>query len=62
MTILNDKEIPTGLGMALSQNIDALNAFTALDEAARTQVLARSRRATSKKDMASIVNDLLGGV
>ncbi len=41
MSILQDNEIPTGFAMALAQNLDALNAFSRLDENARGNVLAR---------------------
>ena len=62
MSILNDREIPVGFGMALAQSIDALNAFSHLDEGARNRVLARTRNAQSKAEMQQIVDDLLGGI
>ncbi|NCC15590.1 MAG: hypothetical protein EOM28_04475 [Clostridia bacterium] len=59
MSILNDKEIPIGLGMALAQNMDAMQAFASMDERNRSHVIERSHHAQSKNDMQSIVNDLL---
>ncbi|KXL51859.1 hypothetical protein CLNEO_27160 [Anaerotignum neopropionicum] len=59
MSILNDKEIPIGLGMALSQNLDAMQAFASLEKGARNHVIERSHHAQSKNDMQNIVNDLL---
>ncbi|MDD3394891.1 MAG: hypothetical protein PHG19_09665 [Anaerotignum sp.] len=59
MSILNDKEIPIGLGMALAQNMDAMQAFASMDERTRSHVIERSHHAQSKNDMQSIVNDLL---
>lgn len=59
MSILQDNEIPTGFAMALAQNLDALNAFSRLDENARGNVLARTRNAQSKAEMQRIVDDLL---
>jgi len=59
MSILNDKEIPIGLGMALSQNLDAMQVFASMDEVARNRVIERSHRAQSKNDMQNIITDLL---
>ncbi|WMI81862.1 hypothetical protein [Anaerotignum sp. MB30-C6] len=59
MSILNDKEIPIGLGMALSQNLDAMRVFASMDEGARKRIIERSHQAQSKNDMQSIVSDLL---
>lgn len=59
MSILNDKEIPIGLGMALSQNLDAMQVFASMDEGARNSVIQRSHHAQSKNDMKNIVSDLL---
>lgn len=59
MSILNDKEIPIGLGMALAQNIDAMRVFASLDEVSQHRVIARSHHARSKEDMNEIVSDLL---
>ncbi|WP_313524592.1 hypothetical protein [Anaerotignum sp.] len=59
MSILNDKKIPIGLGMALSQNLDAMQVFATMDEGSRNRVIERSHHAQSKNDMQSIVSDLL---
>lgn len=59
MSVLNDKEIPIGLGMALAQNIDAMQVFASMDEGTRNRVIERSHYAHSKNDMQNIVNDLL---
>ncbi len=59
MSILNDKEIPIGLGMALAQNLDAMEVFASLDKGARNHVIQRSQHAQSKNDMLIIVDDLL---
>lgn len=58
MSILDDKEIPVGLGMALAQNLDALNAFSALDAAAKNELIARSKKASSRADMQQLVDSL----
>lgn len=59
MSILNDKEIPIGLGMALSQNLDAMKVFASMDEKARHRIIERSHHAQSKNEMQSIVTDLI---
>lgn len=59
MSILNDNEIPIGLGMALSQNLDAMQVFASMDESARNRIIQYSRHAQSKNDMQNIVNNLL---
>ncbi|MCI1958375.1 MAG: hypothetical protein LKJ25_01965 [Clostridia bacterium] len=59
MSLLDDKGIPVGLGLALSDNTKAMNVFYSLDEASRNQVIQRSHSARSKEDMAKIVNDLI---
>ncbi len=59
MSLLNDKEIPIGLGMALAQNLDAMKVFSSLDEVSRNHIISRSHHAQSKEDMNEIVSDLL---
>lgn len=59
MSILNNKEIPIGLGMALSQNMDAMRVFASMDEGGRNHVIKRSQQAASKNDMKNIVDELL---
>ena len=59
MNILNNDEIPIGLGMALARNLNAMQVFASLDGASRENVIQRSHLANSKQDMESIVNDLI---
>ena len=61
MSILDDMNIPVGFGMALAQDLNALNAFSALDAPARANVIARSRSARSKSEMQRLVRELSGG-
>lgn len=58
MSILNDDQIPVGLGMALAQDLDAMKAFSGLNESAKQQVIERSRQVSSKDEMKGIVSDL----
>ena len=58
MNLLNDDEIPVGLGMALAENLDAMNHFSNMDEASRNAFIERSRHVRSKREMQSLVADL----
>lgn len=59
MNMLDKKGIPIGLGLALSDNVEAMNAFYSLDEAERDKIIQRSHNARSKEDMAGIVSSLI---
>lgn len=54
--------IPIGFSMALAQDLRALNAFAAMDDAAKGRVLERSRNASSKEDMQSLIRKLAQGI
>lgn len=58
MSILNDEAIPLGLGMALSQNLSALNRFSSMSEAQKEELLNRARDARSKSEMNALVDEL----
>lgn len=58
MSILNDQEIPVGLGMALAQNLDAMEVFNSMDEASRQEVIERARHVQSKQEVESMVYEL----
>ncbi|MDD2971210.1 MAG: hypothetical protein PHE02_03630 [Lachnospiraceae bacterium] len=58
MSILNDEAIPMGFGMALSQNLSALNRFSAMSESEKEELLNRARDARSKSDMSALVDEL----
>ena len=59
MSLLNDKEIPIGLGMALAQNLDAMQVFSSLDEFSKERFLARSKSVNSKEEMNNLVSELV---
>ena len=52
--------IPLGFGMALAQNPDAMDVFSALTEEQRRQVLKKTHRIGSKAEMRAYVNSLVG--
>lgn len=58
MSLLNDREIPEGLGMALAQNMSAMQAFSNLDDRSRDSVVNRARQVKSRQEMDSIVSEL----
>ncbi|MDD3409765.1 MAG: hypothetical protein PHY12_03050 [Eubacteriales bacterium] len=55
---MDNGEVPVGLSMALAQDMDALHAFAALDDAARARLMEQGRRAHSKEEMQRLVNSL----
>lgn len=59
-TISNNKNtpiVPTGLGMALSQNVDALNYFGALSEDEQKKVINHAKNVQSKNELQDYVNN-----
>ncbi len=58
MSILNSKEIPVGLGMALAQNLDAMEVFSAMNDFQKRSVIERCHNVKSKKDMQALVDSL----
>ncbi len=53
-------DLPIGFSMALAQNGPAMTAFAGLDQAAREEIVARARAATSKAEMREIVANIGG--
>ena len=51
-------EIPMGLGMALAQNLDAMNRFASLSEEKRRAVIAHTHEIRSKEEMRAYVDSL----
>ncbi len=56
---LNDPEIPMGLGMALAQNVSAMQRFSSLPAAERQAFIANTRTIQSKDEMQAYVRSLL---
>ena len=53
-------EIPMGFGMALAMNPPAWNAYTALTQEQRQQILQQAHQAKSRKAMRDIINSIPG--
>lgn len=53
-------EIPMGLGLALAQNVDAMNRFAALPDSQKREVIEHTHVIHSKKEMQAYVASLFG--
>ncbi len=49
--------IPMGLGMALAQNMEAMNYFSSLSEAEQRSIVDRTAAIRSKKEMQAFVDN-----
>lgn len=52
-------KVPIGFGMALAMNQPAMNAYAAMTEQQKQEVLNRAHNARSEKEMHSIVNSII---
>lgn len=51
-------QIPMGLGMALAQNLDAMNRFASLPEAEKDRIIEHTHQIGSKREMRAYVDSL----
>jgi len=51
--------VPMGFGMALAMNPPAWNAYTAMTECQKQQILSKAHNAKSEKEIHDIVNSIL---
>lgn len=51
-------EIPLGLGIALAQNLNAMNYFASLDDTSKQQVIDGTHNVRSKSEMKQYVSNL----
>ena len=54
-------KVPIGFGMALAMNPPARNAYSAMAEEQKQQILNKAHNARSEKEMHDIVNSIPGG-
>ena len=54
-------KVPIGFGMALAMNPPALNAYSAMTEEQKQQILNKAHNARSEKEMRQITSSLTGG-
>ena len=58
--MLPNGEIPLGLGMALAQNLSAMERFASMTEQEQSELIARTHNIKSKQEMQAFVNSLSG--
>ena len=51
-------KVPIGFGMALAMNQPAMNAYTAMTEQQKQDILEKAHNARSEKEMHHLVNSL----
>lgn len=56
----NSQEMPLGLGMALAENLDAMNRFVAMSKTQQSAFIAGTHAIRSKQEMRQYVQRLLG--
>jgi len=56
----NHPEIPLGLGMALAQNLDAMNYFSSLSGDMKKKIIDHTHAIKSKKEMQAYVDSFVG--
>lgn len=56
---VNGPEMPLGLGMALAQNLNAMERFASLPKDEQRRIIAHTHSIGSKEEMQSFVQSLL---
>lgn len=55
-------EMPLGFGMALAQNVNAMDYFASLPEQKQQEIIARTHSIQSKQEMRELVRDMMNGL
>ena len=55
-------EMPLGFGMALAQNVNAMDYFASLPEQKQQEIIARTHGVQSKQEMRKLVRDMMNGL
>ena len=55
---MEENALPLGVGMALAQHPQAMEKFSRMTDAEKSQVLAQAHQAASKEEMQSLVKKL----
>lgn len=58
MGLLSDDKIPIGLGMALAQNMQAMQVFSSMSSTQQEEVIERTHEINSSAEMKAFVNHL----
>lgn len=56
---VNESNIPLGLGMALAQNVNALNYYASLSKSQQNAIINHTHQINSKKEMQAYVDNLM---
>lgn len=54
----SNTDIPLGLGMALAQNVNAMNYFSSLSKERQNDIINQAHRVNSKREMKALVSSL----
>ena len=57
--LLNNSQMPMGLGMAFAENMEAMSRFSAMTNAEQQVIITRARTIHSKADMQALVRSLI---
>lgn len=60
-SVLGTIDMPLGLGMALAQNYNAMNAFAAMSDSKKRELISGARQIRSKQEMRDYVNMIPNG-
>lgn len=58
MSLLDDHNVPIGFGMALAQNLDAMNRFANMNDTEKQAVIDHTHHIRSKQEMQAYVASL----
>lgn len=59
--LVDGKGIPMGLGMALAQNLDAMNYFSSLEREQQQEIINHTHEIQSKNEMQQFVSHITDG-
>ncbi len=59
--LVDGKGIPMGLGMALAQNLDAMNYFASLGDEKKKEIIDHTHQIRSKNEMQEFVSHISDG-
>lgn len=59
--LINSSDVPLGFGMALAQNLTAMNTFASLSSQEQQQIIDRTHSVQSKQEMQNLVDSLVTG-
>lgn len=55
-------EMPLGLGMALAQDVNAMDYFASLPDQKQQEIISRTHSIQSKQEMHQLVSDMMNGM